>query len=280
MTTFSKTKLLAVLSVNVLLFQNCAPAEFEKVVEAPSAVAVSTTNPPPIMLPPTTQIEEALSACDQLQNPKMHVDDIPVFFDNPLNEVGSTPVCSWNKNGNIGVNNGYITARYEQNRPIAIPAGATLCNVDFEFVTQAMKYDDDFFFLVNGLIVATNNDYWQTNYLSHQPLAIGGGQVLDTSSFAWSPLVGHGNATRANLAAGKDFCLGSKEGLSSCSWPVTEIAGKISMSIAPKIVTALGLASAGGGLDVAFVTSGDDDITKDCQHEPLSMRLKVRYIAP
>lgn len=259
---------------NVVLFQNCAPTEFEMAKATPSTLSVV----PPTVTP--SAIEQALSACDQLQNPKMTTQDFDVDFDNPLNEVGSTPVCSWNQNGNVGIYNGYMTARYEQKRTIAVPAGAIVCNVDFEFVTQAMEYDDNFLFVVNDVILATNDDYWQKNYLRWGKLSIGSSKALDVSSYEWQPIVGLPNSTRAGLPAGGDYCLGSKEGLSSCSWPRTETAGKISMSIAPQIMTALGLAGGNQGVRVNFITTGDDDITKDCQHEPLSMRLKVRYIAP
>lgn len=255
----------------LLFFQNCAPAEFSMEPEKATSLG----------LPPTqTEIDRALTACDQLTNPNMKTEEVPVFFDNPLDEVGSTPVCSWNQNGNSGINNGYMTARYEQVRNVALPAGATLCNVDFEFTTQAMLYDDHFFFLVNDNVVAASDDFWQNNFLSAQKLQIGGGQTLDLFGFQWSPLVGKGNTTKSNLPPGAAFCLGEKQGLSSCSWPQTEVAGKISMSVAPKVMTALGLLNKSGGIKVSFVTTGDDDITKDCQHEPLSMKLKVRYISP
>lgn len=254
------------------LFQNCAPAEFSMAPEPAASQAFSA--------PPVSEISQALTACDQLSNPKMMTEEVPVFFDNPLNEVGSTPVCSWNQAGNIAVNNGYMTARYTQTRSIPLPAGAILCNVDFEFATQAMKYDDMFFFAVNDVILAASDDYWQKNYLTHRSLDVGSGSPLSTHVFDWAPIVGRANSTRANLPDGRAYCLGESEGLSNCSWPVTEVAGRISMSVAPKIMTALGLAARQPGLKLDFITTGDDDITKDCQHEPLSMRLKIRYIAP
>lgn len=259
-----------------LAFQNCSPVAFSK--PAASQVVVAGTPPPaPSATPPP--IQQALADC-QDPNASMHVIDEPIFFDNPLNEVGATPVCAWGVGGNATVKNGFLTARYEQLHQVQLPANAILCDMSFQFQTQAMKYDDHFFFLVNDVVVAASDSWWQDNYLNSSSLQIDASHSLTANIYNWSRLVGqpNNNMVVPKQPDGVSYCLGENEGLSQCSWPQTEVSGQISMSVAPKIVTALGLKSSNSNVTLKFITTGDDDVAKDCQHEPLSLSVHLRYV--
>ena len=263
--------------VTVLGYQNCSKVEFSAAEEAASASGTPTGEDPldPPTVPPV-DINDALDLC-QRNAGKMKVSEVPISFGNPLNEVGSAPVCAWDQAGNVSVNNGYMTARYIQSQSVNIPSAAVVCGIEFEFATQAMRYDDNFFFLINNYIVAANEDYWQTNYMQSQAVSIGG-RSIDLTKFEWDKIVSKPNYARANLPAGKDFCLGAAEGLSQCNWPETETLGSISMSVDKDITTALALAGNSRSVKFDFITTGDDDTAIDCQHEPLSFKVKIRYL--
>jgi hypothetical protein len=256
-------KLIYSLITMMLILQGCSKVEFKK------ANVVG--------LPSTTSVIQAIADCNN-NVAQIQEQEFPVDFDNPLNEVGSAPVCAWNQSGNTAMNNGYATARYAQLRELNLPAGAIVCGAQFIFATQAMQYDDDFFFTVNNYIIASNNDYWQNNFMQTGILPISASQDLEIKSFSWNSIVGMGNYNKTGLSPGGNYCLGQQEGLSSCSWPKTQVAGSISMSISSNITTALGLTSQSGKMKLSFITTGDDNAGSDCQHEPLSMRLKIRYL--
>ena len=55
--------------------------------------------------------------------------------------------------------NDRIRAAIKQERSVNLPVGSTLCDIEFDFPTQSMKYDDEILLLLNNYVLFMSTDY-------------------------------------------------------------------------------------------------------------------------
>jgi len=179
--------------------------------------------------------------------------------------------CAWGEGGNLGPEQGLVTAREEQLAALALPTGAVICDMAFDFAGvnggegTPMEYDDNFFFTFNDVVLAA----------SYKPLV----DVLPVEDelyrvYGWSTLAGAPFEFEDTTA----YCLGEDEGLASCEVPPPETAGLLQLAFDPEVANQLAYrAIAEGRAEFAFITLGDNDDT-DCFHEEFAFEVEVPFV--
>jgi hypothetical protein len=186
-----------------------------------------------------------------------------------------TASCPWSEDDNLDPADGLLTARVEQTESLSLPSDAVICDMALDFSglvpgeVQVMVYDDHFFFTFNDTILASSSAYIVDEMDDADGLR----------TWDWADAAGFDYH-----AVGSDhpsYCLGEDEGLSECDIPSTETPGEISMGFDDALVAQLSLAAiAESRFEFAFVTTGDDDIGRDCNHESFGFTVTVPYLTP
>jgi hypothetical protein len=167
--------------------------------------------------------------------------------------------CAWNQNGNLGRVDRYIQARSEESMDIALPAGSTLCDMEFEFHEQTFEYDDHVILALNNRILMTTAGD-ALPYLSTD----GSGYLYD-----WSKLVGKSQ----DVGGTSIYCNG---GNSNCSLPQTDVPGTILLNIPKSAIQKIMTMSSQSTHQIKLITTGDND-DHDCRHEAVSFQVKATY---
>ena len=77
-----------------------------------------------------------------------------------------------------------------------------------------------------------------------------------------------------------DYCLGSDEGLASCTWPISEKQGQIKFSFAQPLLISISANVPAENQQFSFAITGDNDRAIDCYHEKLEFTMNVKYYIP
>lgn len=184
-----------------------------------------------------------------------------------VNFPAPTQSCAWGVGGNSGKRDSYFQARTEQEVDFVLPPGATICDLDFKFQKQEFYYDDHIILTLNDRILASSYN-WKDLLSKDQN---------DLRVYDWSKIV----TKDWNDSAGMEgvFCAGQDQGLASCQWPNTQVAGDISMSFDKSIIQKVMASSAGVSKHVfKFITTGDNDGDIDCWHKAIQFDVTVKYV--
>lgn len=73
--------------------------------------------------------------------------------------------CPFGEDDNLPEDNGYFTARIEQDKTLDLPEGAIICDLEFDFEVnqlsgQSIEYDDNFVFTFNDVVLAASYGRW------------------------------------------------------------------------------------------------------------------------
>ncbi len=169
--------------------------------------------------------------------------------------------CKWSNSslGNLGKVNGKMQARHEESVDLAIPAGATLCDMELDFPEQPFTYDDHVILTLNNRIVMnTGSDMHK--YLTQD----GSGYIYD-----WSKLVGK----TQDVGGTHLYCNGG----STCSVPNTEQNGRILVDIPKNTIQQIVTMAPQSVNQIKMITTGDDDVG-DCNHSAISFQVRATYV--
>ncbi|MBX3019078.1 MAG: hypothetical protein KF767_14415 [Bdellovibrionaceae bacterium] len=236
---FARVALLSALTL--LGFQNCGQNY-----DVASSDAASAVTP-----------EDIEAAC-RAQTPKAYT--LNVQFDDPGD-------CGWGAGRNLPLTpmgEGYVSAHREQVVIADLPTNAKVCGLKFRMDSQYMRYDDQMLLHLNGRVFAA----------TYAPMVA----MLDVDDglrvYDWEKLRG-----RAADPRGYDvYCLGAREGLSSCRIPRSESTGQLELSLDQSLMYRLSAArSAGTPVQLGLVTTGDND-ANDCRHSTLRFALDFTYV--
>ncbi|MGE4130175.1 MAG: hypothetical protein AB7F86_00975 [Bdellovibrionales bacterium] len=233
-----------------------------------------TTPPsnPPTVLPPDVVIQNCALA--QAMGSVLTSTQSIVFEDTKV-ETGRAQVCEWEVGDNLSKQDGTLRARYEQTAALNLPAGAVVCDVQMQTPLQKFQYDDVFFLTFNNRILASN-DMTAVNRLTPEGKIQADGKMMDLYQYDW---LGIRTAPFQNNTR-EDYCLGATDGISSCTWPLTEQAGDIIFQFHPELFIRLGLADSVTNQKFGFIITGDNDPSTDCYHEKLEFSMTVKYYIP
>lgn len=236
---------------------------------------VPTPTPTPVVLDPPP-VEVAIQNCASATTAgTLKTANQTIRFEDTKVESGRNQVCEFGVGDNLTVKDGVLRAQYRQVQKVNLPENAVVCDIQMQTDLQHFKYDDTFFFTFNNRVLATN--HW--NALKR--LTPEGNVLADTKQtpvfeYNW---LGVRDAAFQN-ALRDDYCLGSEQGLSTCSWPLTEQTGSIHFQFHPELVLQLGLKRKASEQEFAFIITGDNDLNSDCYHERLEFDLSVKYYVP
>jgi hypothetical protein len=171
--------------------------------------------------------------------------------------------CAWGLSGNLLPRDMYCQARTEQVVAMKTPpAGAKICKMEFEIPEQNIQYDDYILMAFNDRILLS---------------ALSADQFSKQDEFYvynWSAIAGKSHA-------GGLYCLGQEQGLGSCVLPPSDSPGKMLLTLDSTLVQKLmQYASTQGKYEFKVVTTGDDDVSKDCSHTPFNLKVKTHYLLP
>ncbi len=200
--------------------------------------------------------------------------DEVLTFDRTHTEVQNNRACAFGQDGNLSTGPETQRARYEQRRLLELPAGAELCDLELELVANNFRYDDMFYFALNGHVVSSNNKSAMVD-LRRYPLKLTDGKSVSAPRYDWSGLVDKRFSNDGGES--NNFCLGEQEGLSNCQWPRTEQTGSFRLSFAPEILIHLGAKSSGSQHELMFAVTGDDDPNVDCAHSGFNLNVSATY---
>jgi hypothetical protein len=177
--------------------------------------------------------------------------------------------CAWGQDGNLEQNDGYLTARVEQTASLSL-ADKVVCDMQFEFAGEAgigqdFIYDDNFFFLFNGVVLAASYRPWV--------------EALPAEGifhfYDWDTIVG-----MENLFHGvPTYCVGDETDQADCEIPPPETQGPISLSFDLSITNELSYRAIDENrAEFGFVATGDNDAWSDCAHEYFYVDVEVPYL--
>lgn len=172
-------------------------------------------------------------------------------------------VCEWGEKGNLSKKNHFFRARRKQTFEIDLPENATICDADFEFSEQEFWYDDVFILSLDTNVLVSSYKF---------------DEIFERENgffqYDWDELVGaywdHDNKS-------EDYCAGSADGLSECSFPAQHEVAPINLELQPKL---LRNAMANSGYikhTFNMVTVGDND-KKDCRHFDMEFKVNLTYV--
>ncbi len=208
--------------------------------------------------------------------------DFPAAIECDFNEHG-TGLADVNEAGNGPRIDAIITARIKQDHRINLPAGTTICDMDFNFPEQDMQYDDEIFLLVNNYVVMSSQNYSQSDKHPNGFLQ----NAIGLQEYDWSGRNGlFGLIYEWNRT--DQYCLGIEpsdpEFAQKCSIPPTETYGQMKLEIPKEEIVKLGLLSENivsenleTNIDFSFITTGDND-NGDCEHAAYSFEVNVKHV--
>lgn len=245
--------LIILATATILSYQNCAkPVSFSGLDNQTSIDGGLVTPGDPstsidVPTEPTSPDTNIIPSCANALQTKL----ITVAFN-------STNDCNWGKEGNGPKLNGYMQARFEESVDLAIPANATLCDMEMDFPQQSFVYDDHVILTLNNrILMNTGSDM-------HKYLDVdGSGYIYD-----WSKL-----ALKSQDVGGTHlYCNGG----STCNVPNTEQKGQILIDIPKTTIQKIVTMAPQSVNRIKMITTGDND-TGDCNHTPISFTVKASY---
>ena len=215
--------------------------------------------------------------------------NFPAAIECDFNETGTT-LDDINAAGNGPRIQKIITARDEKYDKVQLPEDGIICDLDFDFPTQAMQYDDEIFLLMNDYVIMSSTNYSTQSGSAYYT----NGLAVDShglQKFKWSG----GDNSLYGLFYGQDitpkYCLGLDSSMpnydSLCEIPGTTLLGQIKLEIPKEKIIELSTVSGllegtqynRSTLNFGFVTTGDND-NGDCEHSAFSFGVAIKYITP
>lgn len=217
----------------------------------------------------TTELEitsaaDILKTCEDRAS-EIKTESVRIEFGTPEGD------CGWGENGNLTEEDGTLTARIEQTESLGVPDDVLVCDMLFAFAGEAgleqdIEYDDNFIFVFDGVVLASSYRPWI--------------DLLETENdfplYDWATIAGQDNAFDNNIPT---FCLGEDQGMAECDIPPPETTGPIRISFDTELTAELSFRAIESQLyDFTFITTGDNDASTDCSHEPFFFDVEVPYL--
>jgi hypothetical protein len=175
--------------------------------------------------------------------------------------------CEWGVNGNLEKKNGYFQARIEQSSQINLPKGAIICDAEFKFQKQSMRYDDHFILTMNNILLASSYDF--TGVFSKDKFLY---------NYDWSKMAGMYWDNSKELYGLDSYCVGRDEWKSSCNWPQTDTNGEIDLQFPFEVIQNISAKNINSSsTSLKFITIGDND-EWDCEHSDIQFSIEIDYV--
>ncbi len=251
--------LITIISLGILLavnFNNCSNVQFGA---DPNFKGGSTGDLVPNDNTATENLDIVQKTC---MNSTPLVMEQSVSFINPENQS-----CNFGIGDNLPPRDGYFQGHIDQASNFSLPAGATICGVDFEFSANGstIRYDDHFLLTFNDIVIAGTFDF--SSDLDH---------LLGMNVYSWDKIRGSPWHSRQNLEG--IFCEGAKDGKAACSWPNTDTFGTINMRFDDIVFQKIFATNPNREQHSFHLVSIGDNDSNDCEISPIAFKVKVQYV--
>lgn len=191
------------------------------------------------------------------QNEALQTSTIKISFPKPAN------TCNWGSNGNLNELNGFFQARIEQTKMLNLPAGAIICDAQFDFAEQDFLYDDHFLLLFNKSVIASSYNF--ENKLT--------ASVNNLLEYNWSHLAG------MNWISSQEqiYCPQIPGATASCSFPGHDTQGLINLAYDPLYIQSVMANGLPQNHSFSMVSVGDND-AMDCEHSDVEFNVQLKYV--
>jgi hypothetical protein len=232
------------------------------------------------------QILDTKKSCEQaVANNSMNTKTVTIHFPSAIE-------CNFNESGveltdlNSDLNgprlNQEIRAKVRQNFKVEVSEEETLCDMNFNFPNQQMKYDDEIFLLLNDYVIISSQNYSESS--KHPNGFITNEWGLQEFNWLGDNAL-YGLFYDINFTP--KYCLGvspdDPEYSSKCAIPQTDTVGEMKLSIPNEEIIKISVLSQSAGTEEAnkefnfsFVTTGDND-NGDCEHAAYSFDVELKY---
>ncbi len=301
-------KKLTVMCLFILMFSSCRPPQTETdygemapeiVVDPVQEVPEEEVEDPIVIEDPVDDddvVEQVKSICERAQEESRVLRKSEQLFfprtrDCEFNDnTASNNVWEINAAGNGPRQNNRVRAYLRQDSGVILPDNSVICDIDFDFPTQDMKYDDEIFLLLNDYVLLMSTNY-STNS-SYSQYAQEGLKVNDQGlvEFKWMDRENSVNDLY-NLDYGQNKAPRYCQGIPStdenygerCAVPRTETTGSIKLDIPKEDIIKMGAlkldqSTDRGDLNFSFVTTGDND-SGDCEHADYYFNVEIHYVS-
>jgi hypothetical protein len=170
------------------------------------------------------------------------------------------PNCPFNQGDNLGLTQGVLAARVEQEVFFSFPEDHLICSIALSGASDDFYYDDHIILTLNDVVLISS-----TNVL----------ELFETKNglpiYSWQAIVGE-NAG----GGGGPACL---SGATVCQMPGTQQNGEVGLAFDEE--TSDLLVQTGQGVDHKFtaIVTGDNDPAIDCHHNGLTISVDYTYLA-
>lgn len=257
---------LGILAIGLIGFTNCSKVGFE-------AMPERVTGSGDAVLPPPSEV---IANCKTaLQDGTLKNLQRQIVFEDSRVETGRAEICEFETDDNLAQKQDFLTARYTQSVELDLPEGSIICGAEIQSGTQSFEFDDMFYLTFNDFVLASSLNR-SIQQLDMSPVTIeNSGKMVGLYHYDWLK-VRNANFTGVNSQS-DDYCLGEAEGHASCSWPLSQQQGQISLQFDPELLINIGLRAGDEPQRFGFVVTGDNDPLKDCYHEKLTFDTKIYY---
>lgn len=231
--------------------------------------------------PAEPSYRDTVANCDdaQLNNSLLETTytvSFPAAIECQFNEAGNTK-NDINAAGNGPRIDGWMMARNETYQSIDFPADATLCDAEFNFPEQSMKYDDEIFLTMNNNILIASTDF---SAQTGDDRLVNGLATNDLGLVQWNWMGDNGLYNLAYVNTPK-YCLGlspsDPEYDQKCNIPETDTLGQMKLDLPANEAIKLNMKNNTDQIQFGFITTGDND-NGDCEHSAYSFEVRVKYI--
>lgn len=273
---------LTIAALGTVAFNNCSHVDFAQGDAKASSDDEIISGTPVTPDPTQPSVDDAIANCAQAAaSNKLQSKSTTISFADTKIESGRSNVCVFavapqteTSDGNLTMLDSYLRSRYEQSQKLDLPANAVICDVQMSTNKQSFKYDDVFYLTFNDRVIASDLQRSMSS-LKYNVLNVAGKQ-MPLYKYQWVDGVRGVSFAGVNDTA-NDYCLGSDQGLASCSWPLSQKAGTIKFDFDQDLLIAIGVTASSDNQRFGFIMTGDNDPSSDCYHEALSFDTTVKY---
>jgi|GEM_PF-1845653 len=182
-----------------------------------------------------------------------------------INFPSSANACNWGENGNLDPRNFFFQARTEQIIELRLPAGAVICDMDFNFQPNQFFYDDQFVLSLNDTVLTSSFDY--SNLLNPGDNGL--------TLYNWNDIAG----TSWQFDLRNQYCATLPGTPSSCVFPSSDESGRSNMEFSEEhIMTVMGNGVPSQGEHFFRLSAIGDNDSSDCTHAGLNFGVTIEYV--
>lgn len=204
---------------------------------------------------------------------KIETKEVLLVFEKPIPGSERKTACPWGLGDNLTPRVSKLSSRYEQIATAQLPQKTVLCNLKFEVEPQPFFRQDYFILALNSRILVTDAEFL-FQYLQEESVVLSPSEKISSYTYDWSRILGMRTPKDHSEAARREYCIARDITLANCIFGNGEFP---KLDLHSKVSRWLGSKSMGPNLRFSLIVTGDKDVTEDCSHTPLKIKVKMYF---